>query len=101
LQPKAPSDDQPSEARENLVSTLLRSSKQFYEETAFGNAEDSLDPNGVAEFQDLMRSVQPTNNVPDYVLAVRAGEQPVIEDPQLNAVTVFEELPNPARGEER
>jgi hypothetical protein len=39
-----------------------------------------------------MRSVRPTNNVPDYVLAILAGEQPIIDDPQLSAVTVFEEL---------
>ena len=92
LTPKTPSDDQPSRARESLVDTLLRSSKQFYEETAFANATDGVDPNGIAEFQDLMRSVRPTSNVPEYVLAIRAGEQPIIEDQELNAVTVFEEL---------
>ena len=56
LTPTTPSDDQPSRARESLVDTLLRSSKQFYEETAFANATDGVDPNGIAEFQDLMRA---------------------------------------------
>jgi hypothetical protein len=40
-----------------------------------------------------MRDFRPTSEEPSYVRAVLAGEQPTIEnDPQLDAVTVFEEL---------
>jgi hypothetical protein len=92
LPPQPPVGDQPDSARESLVAAILRSSKQFYEEIEITNAEDGLDPIQTAAFQDLMRDVRPTNDVPNYVLAIRAGEQPVIDDPQLNSVTVFEEL---------
>lgn len=95
LVPTQPSDDdQESRGRESLVGRVLLASKQLYEKTGIATAgADGLDPIQTAEFQDLMRDVRPTSQVPNYVLAVRAGEQPFIDDQRLNAVTVFEELP--------
>lgn len=54
------------------------------------------------ESPTLFLDMRPASDIPEYVQQVRMGEQPVIEDdPELEGVTVFEELPNPERHEER
>ena len=86
-----------SPVRQSLAAGVIDRARQLYKETGIEDgAEDAgaLDPNQTTALQDLMRDVRPTSDVPDYVMAVRAGEQPIIgNDAHLNAVTVFEELP--------
>ena len=101
LRPPAPPRDQPGKAPDSLAGTILRNTKDLFEETISGNVDDGLEPEQRALFQELIRDVRPTSNVPEYVLAIRAGEAPVIEDPELQAVTIFEELPSQERAQLR
>ncbi|SRR5258706_6911292 len=87
--------------RQSLAAGVLSSVRQLYEESRSADPVGVFNPNEGA-FQELFLDMRPASDVPAYVQQVRVGEQPVIEDdPQLEGVTVFEELPNPERPDER
>jgi hypothetical protein len=85
--------------RADLASGVLGTAQALYEESYPEEVRISIGPNETASVRDLLRGIEPTRQVPNYVLAVRDGEQPAIDDPSLRYVTVFEELPGGEPGE--